>query len=175
MNERELFEKNDMTLLHSWFEEGSIPTNKDEFVLPQTYRSGQLDLWSKTINVICSGDDDQRQSLYYEIEKSDMPQDSKLWWLSILSIALDAPLEHMEQLASGNKHMPTEISSQCIEVAARILADYAAGQERHRRYMERVKEEKELHELENIAEERRKEKETAEDDLKRHREQGNRG
>ena len=175
LNDRELFEKNDMLLLHSLFEDKGILANRNELVLPQIKRLGQPDLWSKTIEIISSGDIDQRRLLYFEIEKSDMPQDSKLWWLVILSIALGAPLEDMEQLSSGNKHMPTEISSKCIEVAARILADYEVEQERYRRYIKRVQEDTKLQELEKNVEERRKEKATAEQNLQSHRRQGNRG
>ncbi len=164
-----------MALLHSWFEEGNNLVNRDDLVVPQTSRSVHSDLWSKTIEIINSGDNEQMRSLYFEIENSDMPRDSKVWWLAILSIALDAPLEDIEQLAFGNKRMPAVISSECIAVAARVLADYAAKQERYRRAKERLQEEKQLRELENIADERRKEKEAAEDSLKRHREQGNRG
>lgn len=171
--EKYLFEKNDLSLLHAWFEKGS--TNqiaKEDMTYPSIQMEKITDVWSEVIDIISNSRTDKYRSIYFEIEKTNISQDGKLWWMSLLAVAMNAPLNELENFSRGAKQMPDVVSTESIRVAARILVDYVAEVERIKREKERIEKEMRMKELKKEAEEKQRQKDQAEANLQRHRNQG---
>lgn len=169
---REILEQNDLQVLHGYFEPGHA-LEKEDVVYPEMDKDVDDDLWSKAIYVTSNGIQSEYRSLYAEIKNSHLPDEEKKWWETILAILMKAPLHELEAYAKGTKIMPDQVSSECTEVAARILMEGPFKRAKERRRKLKEEEEKRLAKLRREEEEQRRAKEKAEFDLKMHRVGGN--
>lgn len=171
-NNRQEYEINDLTLLHSWFEAGDNNFSDIQGIkYPQIQKDTGNDLWSDVIKITSDGKIDQYRSMYAKIKNSDLIEEGKQWWMVILAIMMNAPLSELDSLAKGEKYMPDKVSKECVCVASRIFANIAAEEERVRREKQRKYEEEQLKRSEKEVAEKQQQKEIAEDNLRRHRSQ----
>lgn len=172
--ERDLIEKNDLTLLHTWFDDNkALGEIKTDLQYPSFPAEAKEDLWTKVIAVLEQDLKQQGDRVYVEVSNSSFARDSKIWWLSLLALMKDAPLEELEKYSRGSHRMPERVSAECISVAARIITGYVADKKRYELEKERISQEMRLRELENEAEEKQNAMTEAENNLQRHRNQRN--
>ena len=171
-NTRQKFEENDLSRLHRWFEEGEAGTKADDLPYPAAPGRVSPDLWSETVSALSQCDEKRYPRLLASIKSSDFTKEEKAFWLSFLSSVMGAPLDELDGLARGNKKMPEQVSAASLLAVSRILAGYAAEKERERRRVARRKEKAKLDEISADVRDKQHKKQVAEDNLNRHRNQG---
>ena len=169
-NDKDLIENNDLMLLHAWFENGKdFEVIKSEVQYPIMKVKTREDLWTKVIDVLEHNLHQQSNRLAVEVSDSSFEEKSKEWWLALLAIMNDAPIEELEKYSAGTHQMPEGVSKDCISVAARIISGYAANKKKSGIMQVRTSQENRLKELENAAEEKRNKLVEAENNLRRHK------
>lgn len=168
--EKELLEFNDIRLLHERFQSiPSIDPDRSKIQMPVLKVREYDDLWSRALRSASEGQEDSIMRIRAEIACSDFADVSKKWWDFVLSFALGAPPEELEQYEEESKSPLDKVDPSCIYTAVGQLAVPAANWEKKRRRMKREEEEKELERLQAQAGERYKEKGSAQRSLQAYR------
>ena len=169
-DDRKKLEENDLAILHSWFEsENSISSESEDLEYPRLPVRMNDDFWSEIVNVFNKCDKDKYQRLNAKLKYSLLSDQGKQWWMSLLTIMSDSPLDELEILANGNIQMPSGVSDECLLVVSRILAKNTSEIKRRHREKAYMLEEQKLKALELEANELQQKKNNAEANLQRHR------
>lgn len=168
-NKRKFFEKNDLCLLHSYFDEDSQYKISEEERIPFIDNTDREDIWTEAIKVISDRDFVLIKRMQAKIKQSDMSIEGKRWWETIFAIAIEAPLEELERLLIENSRGQENDKNDYMSISVKKLLQKAIIKECTERRKKRQKEEERLKNLEEEVVRRWHEKDKAEKNLERHR------
>lgn len=173
---RKFLEWNDLTQLHRQFRDaGDSFTEEEGPKMPVPDMPARPDLWTEAVHEAAEGRGQEAGKVYTKLLHSDMSEEGKIWWESMLAINMDAPPEELERIAGRNEGGRTENRSEYIRIAAGLFAKEAAEHKREIRRQKESEERERLRRLKEEADRHKQEKHTAEQNLKAHRQsQGDR-
>ncbi len=167
---KKFLEKNDLALLHMKFGENEgIQTENGELETLLPEMDGRTDLWTEAIHAASGENITVLRNVYARIMHSDMTEDGKKWWDTVLSICMEASSEELERLQRPGVAGEPENKSAYMNIAAQNLARDAQERECIKRREREAKERVRLEKLREEADIRWQDKEAAESDLQRHR------
>lgn len=167
---RKFLEWNDLTQLHLQFGESEDSFMEEEGQeMPAPDMPARPDLWTEAVHGAAEGGGQEAGKIYTKILHSDMSEEGKLWWESMLAIRMDAPLEELERIVTRNEGSQTENRSEYIRIAAGMFAKEAADHKREMLRQRELEERERLKRLKEEADRRMQEKQTAEQNLNAHR------
>ena len=169
--DREKMEKNDMELLHAYFEKGSISGTGD-LEYPELKPAGWYDPWTDLNNVLSrpgEPDASRVEEIFGNLTREGNDSKAKKAWLLMLGcMALNDTVNILRVIEGTSEHMPDQISDESVRATAAILAKHWKDIKDEELREEKRAELNELLRRMNVANFRERELQESEADYQRH-------